>query len=219
METMITAWGRRSDGGWRGGIRVPHPRTGAQLSIELAVPREFAEQFARQFARAARRAEEVSGGEVGFVQAILPAIGRIAGQVAPTLLPGLAQGLGQLLGGLGGGAAPAPRPEPAPRPAPTPTPAPAPVVPPMPGLAGLLAAGQPAPDLLGAAQILAAAPRFTAWSPQLGQTLRTAIRIVDAEAARRIGDPRARAALAEARRATEERIVRALRLVDAMLDR
>lgn len=222
-QMSISAWGRRSNEGWRGGIRLPHPRSGAMLALDLSVPREFAEDLARQFRRALHRAE-VSG-EVGFIQSILP----IAAQALPAILPGLVQGAAQLLGGgRPSTPSPAPAPSPAPPPAPLPpppAPAPAPAraprvptgVPPLPGLAGLLGAGGVAPDLLGATQVLAAAPRFSAWSPELGTVLRTAVRVIDAEAARRLGDPRARAALAEARRSVEERVIRALRLVDAML--
>lgn len=215
MELAVSAWGQRRSDGWRGGIRIPHPRSGAILSVDLTVPRSFAEDVARQFSAWFRELPQVSGDEVGF----LPQLGQLAAQLAPQLLPGLVQGAGQLLGGLFGGQRPQPPPSPQPPPQAPPPQPPTPPTPPLPGLAGLLGAGLPAPDLLGSAQVLAAVPRFSQWSPALERTLRTAIRIVDAEAGRRIGDPRARAALAEARRSAEERVIRALRLVDAMLER
>lgn len=217
MQLTVTGYGRLDASGWRGGIRVPHPRTGATLTLDLVVPRDYAADFSRVFADLSRRAVEGEfddgvAGEVGF----LGALGRLAGQLAPQLLPGLIQGATQALGGLFGGGAPR---QAAPRPAQPPPAAPRPAVPPLPGLAGLLGAGGVAPDLLGSATVLAAAPSFAAISPALQRTLTTAIRVVDAEAASRIGDPRAREALRRARQSAEERVVRALRLVDAMLDR
>lgn len=209
-QLQLQAWGRRDvRGNWRGGILLP-----GRARVEIEVPRAVAlaaAQLMREFLGSG-----VSGEEVGFLQSLVPIAGQLLGAAAPSLIQGGLQALGGLLGG-GQRPQPAP-PPPAPAPAPAPPPpAQAPALPAMPGLAQALGAGVPAADLLGSAQVLAAVPSMAPLTPELRRVLTTAVRIVDAEAARRIGDPRARRALEEARRVAEERVIRALRLVDAML--